>query len=111
MTDTTAPARKPLDLSRLTLGEVAKLEDLSGMPMARIGDEDAPQGKLLAAMVFVSERRNGNAISWPECLNIEVPEAMAMLGMDADDEPEAAPEQVAIDSAEGTGDGEDAAGE
>lgn len=77
--------RTPLDLSRLTLGEVAKLEDLSGLPLSRIADEEAPQGKLLAAYVFISERRNGHAIAWPECLALEVPQAMALLGMDADD--------------------------
>lgn len=73
-----------LDLTRLTLGEVAKLEDLSGLSLDRIGDTDAPKGKLLAAMVFVSERRKGHAISWPECLNLETPDAMAMLGLDPD---------------------------
>lgn len=79
---TTLEARKPLDVSKLTLGEIAKLEDLSGLPMARIADmENSPQGKLLAAMVFVTERRHGNAIAWPDCLDMGMTEAMERLGM------------------------------
>jgi len=89
-TTTDAPSFGTLDLDRLTLGEVAKIEELSGLPLQRIADEDAPKGKLLAALVFVAERRNGHAIAWPECMGLTTDEAMAKLGMNGDVEDQGA---------------------
>lgn len=78
------PAAPAFDLEKLTLGEIAKLEDLSGLPMAKFADmENNPQGKVMAAMVFVAERRKGNAISWPDCLALGMEDAMDRLGMKA----------------------------
>lgn len=88
MATTDETTRTPLDLTRLTLGEVAKIEELSGRPLAAISDDDTPQGKLLAALVFVSERRNGHAIPWHECLNMEMTAALELLGMAGDDDEE-----------------------
>lgn len=103
-TPTTTTERKPLDLSRLTLGEVAKIEELSGLPMAAMANmADNPQGKLLAAMVFVSERRHGHAIKWHECLDMDMSDALDLLGMAEDDDEDAEGDEdaeVADDSGE-----------
>lgn len=74
-------ATAPLDFNRLTLGEVAKLEQLAGLSLDRIGDADAPKGKLLAAMAYVASRRRGEALSWDECLELTVADANELLGL------------------------------
>jgi hypothetical protein len=97
MTTTTpaAPVRPaPLDFTRLTLGEVAKLEQLSGLSLDRIGDEDAPKGKLLAAMAYVASRRRGAPLEWEMCLDLTVAEANELLGLAELTEPEPPAQQA-----------------
>jgi len=74
----------------LTLGEVAKAEELSGLPSSQ-WDEDAPQGKLLAALVFVYKRREDKTFTWNDALGMDLEEASAYLesqGFNADDDEE-----------------------
>lgn len=85
------------DPSKFTLGEIAKIEDLSGLSIEQIGDDTAPKGKLLAALVFVSKRRQGDPIKWPECLEMDLPTAESVIGMDLTGEAGDEPNQEAED--------------
>jgi|GEM_PF-3380359 len=94
-----APAeRTPMDLDRITLGEVATIEDLSGMSLDRFGQDGAPRGKFLAAMVYVQSRRWAEPMTWKECLDMPAPDASDYLGLSGDDEDDA---QEADEDAEG----------
>lgn len=76
------------DPSRFTLGEIAKIEDLSGLSVEQIGETEAPKGKLMAALVFVAKRRQGDPIKWPECLEMDLETAQKIIGLDdSEDEP------------------------
>lgn len=46
-----------MDIKNLTLGEVSKIEELSGLPLAALGEDDKPKGKLMAALALVIKRR------------------------------------------------------
>jgi hypothetical protein len=75
-------------LQTLTLGEVAKIEELSGLSMSAIGDDDAPKGAVLAAFVFVIKRRTDREFTWNAANGVTLPEAMALMGgTPAEDEP------------------------
>lgn len=78
---TSAPAPAPLDFTRLTLGEIAKLEELTGLSIDRIASADAPKGKLLAAMAYVASRRRGTPLSFDEALGLSIPETNELLGL------------------------------
>lgn len=83
-----------LDVTKLTLGEVATIEDLAGVSLAEI--EGAPQGKFLAALVMIHQRRNGEpTFTFNQALAMPMDEAQRVLGFD---EPE-----PAEDSDEGKG--------
>ena len=84
-----APQRKPIEWGSLTLGEVDKLETLAGQPVTALTDENAPKGRLLAAMVFVASRRYAEPKTWDECLAMTPDEATAYTGMDQADEDQA----------------------
>ena len=58
----------------LVLGEVAKIEELSGTS-ANDWDDHAPQGKLLAALVFVYKRREDKKFTWNDALGLGLQEA------------------------------------
>lgn len=46
-----------MDISKLTLGEIATIEQLSGKPFAELADEEAPKGAILAALAYVIKKR------------------------------------------------------
>lgn len=68
-----------MDINRLTLGEVAKIEELSQMPISSIGNDDAPKGLALAAMAFVAKRRIDPQFSWNEAQGLTLEEAQAII--------------------------------
>lgn len=80
-----------IDLSSLTLGEVAKIEELAGMSIAAISDDDKPKGNALAAIAMVVKRRSGEpAFTWNQAQALTFDEVSELLGMnddEADDDP------------------------
>lgn len=68
------------DIEALTLGEIAKIEDLSGLSIQSIADEDQPKGKSIAALVFVASRRAGDPLKWDQCLGLTMDQANQLLG-------------------------------
>lgn len=82
-----------IDIDKLTLGEVAKIEELSGLPISAIGDDDRPKGLALAALAFVAKRRQDPKFSWNAAQELTFDEAQQILGLndDADSADEADP--------------------
>lgn len=78
-----------LDIQRLTLGEVAKIEELSGQSITAIGEDDQPKGNALAAMAFVAKRREDPKFSWNAATALTFEEANEILGFSDEDEDEA----------------------
>lgn len=85
MTDTLAP--KKFDMKKLTLGELAMVESLSGQSFADFGDAGVPMGKTLAALAMMAKRRAGDPkFQFGDALAIPMDEAMTLIGMDDDEE-------------------------
>ncbi|URM86194.1 tail assembly chaperone [Microbacterium phage Loca] len=94
--------KKKFDLDQLTLGEVAAIEDLSGVAIGSVS-ESTPQGKFLAALYMVAKRRDGQpTFTFNAALQASMSEAQSFLGFDAPDAGSEADE--AESSAEGNGD-------
>ncbi|AVR56188.1 tail assembly chaperone [Microbacterium phage BurtonThePup] len=88
---------KKFDLDQLTLGEVAAIEDLSGVAIGSVS-ESTPQGKFLAALYMVAKRRDGQpTFTFNAALQASMSEAQSFLGFDAPD----ADDDAAESSAEG----------
>ncbi len=76
-----------LDLERLTLGEVATIEDLSGQSISTVGDDGVPMGKMLGALCMITKRRNGfPAFKFGDALALTMDEALEVLGWTDDDD-------------------------
>lgn len=79
-----------LDISKLTLGEIDKIETLSGQSISSVGEDASPKGKLLAALAFVIKRReqmrNGEppSFTWNDALDLGFEDAQKLLGMGGD---------------------------
>lgn len=79
---TTAPK---FDFEQLTLGEVATIEDLSGFGIGAL-DQGTPQGKFLAAIYMVVQRRSGDpTFTFNQALAVPMVEAQKALGFTGDD--------------------------
>lgn len=76
-----------MDVTNLTLGEIAKVEELSGISINAIGNENSPQGKTLAALVFVFQRRENPKFTFNDAMNLGMDEVQEILGLnDVEDE-------------------------
>lgn len=92
---TTAPK---FDFEQLTLGEVATIEDLSGFGIGAL-NQGTPQGKFLAAIYMVVQRRSGDpTFTFNQALAVPMVEAQKALGFTGDDDEDEADENA---SAEG----------
>ena len=74
-------------INRLTLGDVAMVEELSGMSIASMGDEDAPKGKLLAALAYVTKRKSEKDFTFQDALNLTMDEVTEIIGLDDEEDP------------------------
>ena len=71
------------NFEQLTLGEVAAIEDLSGVAISSL-DETTPQGKFLAALTMVAKRRSGEpTFTFNQAMAMPMLEAQAFLGISA----------------------------
>jgi len=77
-----------LNINSLTLGEVGKVEELSGLPFGAIAEDDKPKGLALAALAFVAKRRIDPKFSWNDAQNLTFAEFGALITM-GDAEPDA----------------------
>lgn len=68
------------DVSKWTLGEIAKFEELAGISIRQITGKKVPMGKPMAAMAFVQSRRNGNPITWNDALGLSIEDAEEIIG-------------------------------
>lgn len=69
------------DFDALTLGEVSTIEELSGLSISAIADEEAPKGKALAAMAMIAKRRSGDPkFTWNQAQALTIQEANELLG-------------------------------
>lgn len=76
------------DINKLTLGEVAKVEELSGHSIREFQSDQTPAGKMMAALAFVVKRRTGSPeFKWSEALELTMGQANEILGI-GDETPE-----------------------
>ena len=75
-----------IDVNSLVLGEVAKVEELSGLSIGRLGEDEAPKGLMMAALAFVWKRRSEPAFTWNQALALTLDEANAILGIEDDED-------------------------
>lgn len=81
-----------VDISKLTMGEMALVEDLAGERFAKMFEDGMPSAKGLAALALVAKRRdqlaNGQApnFSWNEAQDFTTDDVYSILGFTADEE-------------------------
>lgn len=46
-----------IDVEDLTINDIETIEDMTGMPIDKLGDPNMPKGKMLRALAFIKARR------------------------------------------------------
>jgi hypothetical protein len=76
-----------MDISKLTIGEVAAVEMASGQPIAALGDPNAPKGRLMVALAHVIKKRENPQFTVKEAEALTMDEVMDLLSV-SDEEAE-----------------------
>ena len=74
-------------INRLTVGDIAAVEDLAGAGISVLGDENAPKGKLMAALCFVVKRKQDKDFTFAKAMDLTMAEVQEILGMDDAEDP------------------------
>lgn len=77
-------------IEHLTLGELAQLEELSGVSMTEMGDTSAPKAKFLTALAYLAKRRDEPSFTYSQAEVLTVAELNGVLGADEPGEADAA---------------------
>lgn len=78
-----------MDISNLTLGEIAAIEKYSEQPISKLGEDDTPKGLTLAALALVLKRRTEPSFTWNDAQALTMDDANAILGVGTNEEGEA----------------------
>ncbi len=73
-------------IDNLTLGEIARVEEVSGQSIASIADSGAPKGKTLAVLVMVAQRRHDKNYTMKDAEQLTMTEALELLGLNPEAE-------------------------
>lgn len=76
-----------IDFNNLTVGEAAKVEELSGQSLDSLAETNTPKVLSMAALAYVWKRRTDKAFSWNDALGLTMTEMRDTLGMNDDEEP------------------------
>lgn len=90
------------NINTLTLGEIDKVETLSGVPITALGEDSTPQGKITAALAYVVRKRQLRAedaaagrpptkYEFTEALDLTMEDAQAILGIVTTEDEDADP--------------------
>jgi len=74
------------DFNSLTGREVSLIEDLSGVAITRLSDNEAPKGKFLSAVYFVAKRREDPSFKFNDALDTRMDVQNSYLGFTEDEE-------------------------
>ena len=74
-----------MDITNLTLGEVATVEELSGRSLSTLGDESAPKGKLMAALAYVITKRDDPKYTMRQAEGLTMEDVNKLFTADKDD--------------------------
>ena len=71
MTDTAAEFMN-IDISDLTIAEVVQIEDLTGLPLDALGQDDKPKGRMLQALAYISKRREDPSFTFEQAGELKI---------------------------------------
>jgi hypothetical protein len=75
-----------INFNQLSMREIATIEELSGLPIGALSDDEAPKGRALAALAFVVKHREDASFTWNDAQDLTMSDVTALIGSDDADE-------------------------
>jgi hypothetical protein len=76
------------NVNNLTVGELAKVEEISGQAYSALADEDSPKFKTLAALAFVIKRREDPKFTPAQAEALTLNELNGLIDFSGESDPE-----------------------
>lgn len=70
-----------MDISKLTLGEIAQVEEISNTSIGALASDDAPKAKLFTALAFVLKKRENPKFTYSEAEALTFDDVNGLLGL------------------------------
>ena len=64
-----------IDINDLTIAEVVEIEDLTGMPLDALGQDDKPKGRMLQALAYITKKKENPEFTFEEAGKLKIPTA------------------------------------
>ena len=61
-----------IDISDLTIAEVVMIEDLTGLPLDALGQDDKPKGRMLQALAYVTKKRDNPDFTFEDAGKLKI---------------------------------------
>lgn len=74
-----------MDITNLTLGEIATVEELAGVGLAALADEKAPKAKLMAALAYVKTKRENPKYTLREAENLTMDQVSQLFAGESEE--------------------------
>jgi hypothetical protein len=68
-----------MSMNKLTVGDIAEIEELSNLPFSALGDVTVPKGKLMQAVAYVLMRKDNPKFSLEDAGNMSMDEINGLL--------------------------------
>lgn len=68
-----------MSMNKLTVGDIAEIEELSNLPFSALGDVSVPKGKLMQAVAYVLKRKENPKFTLEDAGNLSMEEINALL--------------------------------
>ena len=68
-----------MSMTKLTVGDIAEIEQISDLPFSALGDANTPKGKLMQAVAYVLKRKDNPAFTFEDAGQLSMDEINTLL--------------------------------
>lgn len=68
-----------MNVKKLTIGEIATVEKISGVSLSQLKDKSTPKAKLMIAMAYVIEKRRNPKVKVADIEDLPMPAVMEIV--------------------------------
>ena len=74
-----------IDINDLTIAEVVEIEDLTGMPLDALGQDDKPKGRMLQALAYITKKKENPEFTFEDAGKLKITTASSKPDPNDDD--------------------------
>lgn len=72
-----------MNVQTLTMGELAKVEEISGVSINQMGDPETPKARMMIAIAFLTKKREDPSVKLSDIEALTLTDLQALIGDDS----------------------------